>query len=160
MNLYLLRHGEAEASASTSAGRQLIEAGHQEVSSVAMQFASRQLPLDVCFVSPALRAQQTAETFLSHIFNSPALQTIEELSANQRAAQLMRFLEHENAENILLVSHNPILSELLALLTRGNVENMTILDTSELACVTLETIGLGMGTCNAILKPEALIPAS
>jgi len=160
MNLYLLRHGEAEPNASTSAGRQLTDAGQDEVSSVAMQFASRRLQIDACFVSPALRAQQTAEIFLSHIFNSPAPLTIEELSANQRAAQLMQFLEQESAENILLVSHNPILSELLALLTRGNVEDMTILGTSELACITLKTIGLGMGTCNAILHPDALIPAS
>ena len=160
MNLFLLRHGEAEPSASTPAGRQLTEAGRQEVSSVARQFASKRFALDTCFVSPALRAQQTAETFLSHIFDSPEPSTIEELSANQRAAQIMKYLEQVEADNVLLVSHNPILSELLALLTRGNVEDMTILDTGELACITLEILGLGMGTCNTILQPDASVSIS
>ena len=160
MNLYLLRHGEAEASASTSAGRKLTEAGHLEIVSVAMQFASRRLEMDACFVSPALRAKQTAETFLSHIFNAPEPSIIDELSANQRASNLMHFLGHINANNVLLVSHNPILSELLALLTKGNVDNLVILDTGDLACVSLEVIGLGMGTCPFILQASASIPAS
>jgi phosphohistidine phosphatase len=160
MNLYLLRHGEAEASASTGAGRQLTEAGHQEVASVAMQFASRRLEIDACYVSPALRARQTAETFLSHIFNSPEPSIIDELSANQRAASLMLFLEQVSANNVLLVSHNPILSELLALLTKGNVDDLVILDTADLACVSLEVIGLGMGTCPFILQACASTPAS
>jgi phosphohistidine phosphatase len=160
MNLYLLRHGEAEASASTSAGRQLTEAGHQEIASVAMQFASRHLEMDACFVSPALRARQTAETFLSHIFNSPEPTIIDELSANQRAAYLMHFLGEVTAKNVLLVSHNPILSELLALLTKGNVDDLVILDTGDLACVSLEVIGLGMGACPFILQASASMPAS
>jgi len=160
MNLYLLRHGEAEPIASIPEGRQLTEAGILEVSSVARQFASSRYSLDVCFVRLALRAQQTAKIFLSHIFDSPDPSTIEELSANQRAAQLMKYLERVDVENILLVSHNPILSELLALLTRGNVEDMTILDTGELACVTLDIIGLGMGTCRTILRPNASVSIS
>ena len=160
MNLFLLRHGEAEPSASTPAGRQLTESGKQEVSSVARQFASHRFTIDACYVSPALRAQQTAETFLSQLFDCPAPSTIEELSANQRAAQLMKFLEQVDAENILLVSHNPILSELLALLTKGNVEDMVILGTGELACITLDIMGLGMGTCNTILHPDSTVSIS
>lgn len=154
MNLYLLRHGEAEANASTSAGRQLTEAGHGEVASVARQFASRNLTIDRCFVSPALRAQQTADTFLSLLFHAPEPETLEALSANQRAAQLMVILDNVKEDNILLVSHNPLLSELLALLTEGNIDHMHILDTGNLACVTLDIVGLGMGTNPFILVPD------
>lgn len=154
MNLYLLRHGEAEVNASSGGGRQLTESGHEEVANVAKQFASKNLKLDRCFASPALRAQQTAETFLSYIFTPPEIETAEVLSANQRAAQLMSFLEGVPEGNILLVSHNPILSELLALLTNGNVDHMQILGTGHLACVTLDIIGLGMGTCLFILEPD------
>ena len=160
MKLFLLRHGEAEPSASTPAGRQLTETGKQEVSSVARQFATERITIDACFVSPALRAQQTAATFLSHIFEPPSSSTIEELSANQRAARLMQLLEQVDAENVLLVSHNPILSELLALLTQGNVEDMTILGTAQLACVSLDVLGLGMGTCNFILSPDSTTSVS
>jgi phosphohistidine phosphatase len=154
MNLYLLRHGEAEAHASSSAGRQLTEAGHQEVINVARQFAAKNARLDRCLVSPALRTQQTADTFLSMLFDAPEAETVEELSANQRAAGIMKFLEPSREGNILLVSHNPILSELLALLTRGNIDGLYILETANLACVSLDIIGLGMGNCPWILEPD------
>jgi len=154
MNLYLLRHGEAEAHASSNAGRQLTEAGINEVINVARQFAGKNVSLDTCLVSPALRAQQTADTFLSMLFDAPQMETLEELSANQRAAGIMKILESRPGGNILLVSHNPILSELLALLTRGNIDGMHILETANLACVSLDIIGLGMGNCPWILEPD------
>jgi len=105
-------------------------------------------------VSPALRTQQTADTFLSMLFDAPEAETVEELSANQRAAGIMKFLEPSREGNILLVSHNPILSELLALLTRGNIDGLYILETANLACVSLDIIGLGMGNCPWILEPD------
>lgn len=165
MNLYLLRHGEAEPNASSSAGRQLTETGIEEVISVARQFASTNQTVDHCFVSPALRAQQTAATFLETIPDAPAVVTVKELSASNRAIQAMDFLQKINnqysGQNILLVSHNPVLSELLALLTAGNADNLHILDTANLACVSLDIIGLGMGTCSYILEPDhAKIPLS
>jgi phosphohistidine phosphatase len=161
MNLFLLRHGEAEASATSNEGRQLTEAGYEEIGSVARQFASRNLKIDRCFVSPALRAQQTANTFLSLIFDPPEPVTVELLNPNQRAAQAIEFLGNSSDENILLVSHNPILSELLALLTNGNVDKLLILETGNLACISLDIVGLGMGICPFILTPDpAKIPSS
>jgi len=154
MNLFLLRHGDAEPSATSNDGRQLTEAGHEEIASVARQFASRNLKIDCCFVSPSLRAQQTAKTFLSLIFDPPEPVTVGLLSPNQRAAQAIEFLGNSTDENILLVSHNPILSELLALLTNGNVDDLLILETGNLACVALDIVGLGMGTCPFILTPD------
>jgi len=158
MNLYLLRHGEAEpASGTGDTLRALTEAGRQEVITVARQFASRNLSIDSCYVSPALRAQQTASIFLEQTFNAPQITTIEELSANKRASQLMAFLDKSSSENILLVSHNPILSELLALMTHGNVDRMHILDTGNLACIQFDIMGLGMGSCPFILEPDAVL---
>lgn len=154
MNLYLLRHGEAEPSARNDGSRQLTEAGHEEVSSVAKQFASRNLKIDCCYVSPSMRAQQTATTFLSLIFDAPEAVTLDLLSPSKRAAPAIEFLNTCEDENILLVSHNPILSELLALLTQGNVDNLFILDTGNLACVSLEIAGLGMGSSPFILTPK------
>ena len=161
MNLYLLRHGEAEASASSSAGRQLTDAGIEEVVSVARQFAANNLRVGRCFVSPSLRAQQTASTFLSLIFEPPEPVTSEALSPDKRAAQTIEFLESVSDENVLLVSHNPILSELLSLLTDGNIDILTILKTGNLACISLDTVGLGMGSYSFILSPDpSAVPTS
>lgn len=160
MNLFLLRHGEAEAVATAPEGRQLTEYGHQEVINVARQFASRNLAIDACYVSPALRAQQTAETFLSQIFDAPGPVTLDVLNANHRAAEVMTALKDHDSGNILLVSHNPLLSELLALLTDGNIDHLHILETANLACVSLDIIGLGMGQCSFLLEPNAAAVAS
>lgn len=161
MNLFLLRHGDAEATAVSDTERPLTERGFREVASVAREFVSRNLEVDACYVSPALRAKQTADTFLGFFFEAPECIVTEALNPDRRAAQLMRLLGDVQAENVLLVSHNPILSELLALLTEGSIDHMHILDTSELACVRLDIIGLGMGSCPFILSPgTSHVPAS
>lgn len=160
MNLYLLRHGEAESVATSSAGRQLTEAGHDEIESVARQFANRNLVIDRCLVSPALRAQQTATAFLQQIFHAPAPETLDALDPVHRAADAMAALREVKGGNILLVGHNPLLSELLALLTDGNIDHKRILETGNLACVSLDILGLGMGACTFVLEPDTARIAS
>jgi len=160
MNLLLLRHGEAESFASTDHGRQLTEAGFDEIENVARQFATRHLQIDRCFVSPALRARQTADTFLAQIFNAPEAEILEALDPGQRAAQVMSALGSLEGGNILLVGHNPLLSELLVLLTDGNIDNLHILETGNLACVSLDILGLGMGDCAFVLEPDMARAAS
>jgi phosphohistidine phosphatase len=146
MNLYLLRHGEAEASAHTDAARQLTAKGRQDVENVAKQFAARQLPLEHCFVSPYVRAGQTAEIFFGQLKESVTSSTTELLVPEVRASTVIDFLnKNTHGRNVLLVSHNPLLSELNALLTEGNINDMHILSTSELVCISLDLIGLGMG---------------
>src|SRR5688572_20674038 len=127
MNLYLLRHGEAEASAHTDAARQLTAKGRQDVEHVAKQFALRQLPLDHCFVSSYVRAVQTAEIFFGQLGESITSSTTELLVPEVRASTVIDFLnKNTHGRNVLLVSHNPLLSELNALLTEGNINDMHI----------------------------------
>jgi phosphohistidine phosphatase len=140
MNLYLLRHGEAEARAQSDAARQLTAKGRHDVENVAKQFASRQLPLEQCFVS--------------HLPDAVPCITTELLVPEVRASTVIDFLgKNVHQKNVLLVSHNPLLSELNALLTEGNINDMHILTTSELVCISLEVIGLGMGTTPFRLMP-------
>lgn len=146
MNLYLLRHGEAEASAHTDAARQLTAKGRQDVHDVAKQFAARRLPLEHCFVSPYIRAQQTAALFAGQLQQAISSTTTELLIPEVRAGTVIDFLDKNiQGRNVLLVSHNPLLSELNALLTEGNINEMHILATSELVCLSLDIAGLGMG---------------
>jgi phosphohistidine phosphatase SixA len=80
--------------------------------------------------------------------------TTELLVPEVRASTVIDFLgKNVHQKNVLLVSHNPLLSELNALLTEGNINDMHILTTSELVCISLEVIGLGMGTTPFRLMP-------
>ena len=154
MNLYLLRHGEAEARAPTDAVRQLTIKGREDVEFVAKQFAARQLPLDHCFVSPYIRANQTAELFIRQLPTPVPLTTTELLVPEVRASTVISFLNKNlNDRNVLLVSHNPLLSELNAMLTEGNINDMHILATSELVCISLDIVGPGMGSTPFRLLP-------
>jgi phosphohistidine phosphatase len=156
MNLYLLRHGEAEASAHTDAARQLTAKGRQDVENVAKQFATRHLPVEHCFVSPYVRAVQTAEIFVGQLGGPISSSTTELLVPEVRAGTVIEFLNKNiHGRNVLLVSHNPLLSELNALLTEGNINDMHILSTSELVCISLDLIGLGMGHTPFRLIPPA-----
>ncbi|MES2625752.1 MAG: phosphohistidine phosphatase SixA [Pseudomonadota bacterium] len=155
MNLYLLRHGEAEARAHTDSARQLTNKGRADVEYVAKQFAARHLPLEQCFVSPYVRANQTADLFVQQLSSVISLTTTELLVPEVRASTVIDFLgKNVRSQNVLLVSHNPLLSELNALLTEGNINDMHILSTSELVCISLEVVGLGMGNTTFKLLPQ------
>ena len=154
MNLYLLRHGEAETKASSDAARQLTVKGREDCEYVAKQFAARQLPLEQCFVSPYVRASQTAEVFVRQLSFTVPCTTTELLVPEVRASTVMDFLNKNiHAQHVLLVSHNPLLSELNAMLTEGTINDMHILATSELICISLDVVGLGMGSTPFRLMP-------
>jgi phosphohistidine phosphatase len=162
MKLYLLRHGEAESRAHSHPGgpggdstRELTARGRQEVTQVAKLFAARNIQLQCCYVSPYIRAAQTAALFLSQAGQNIAPETTPVLLPEVRANIVMDFLEGVREQHVLLVSHNPLVSELHALLTEGDISDMHILGTSELICIEFDVIGLGMGASPFRLIPEA-----
>jgi len=101
--------------------------------------------LELCISSPYVRAVQTAERFLDQVAPDLPLSQDPLLSPDVRAGDVMRLLETVQAGQVLLVSHNPLLSELNALLTEGSISHMHILATSELVAISIDVLGLGMG---------------
>jgi len=155
MKLYLLRHGEAETRAHNDPGRELTARGRSEVVQVARLFAARNIQLERCFASPYVRAAQTAALFLPEAKQCIIAETTPVLMPEVRASIVMDFLEGVREQEVLMVSHNPLVSELNALLTEGDISNMHILGTSELICIEFDVIGLGMGHSPFRLVPEA-----
>jgi phosphohistidine phosphatase len=154
MKLYLLRHGEAETRAHNDPGRELTPRGRREVAQVARLFAERNIQLQRCFASPYVRAAQTAAVFLSEAGQHIVPETTPVLMPEVRASSVMDFLEGLREQEVLMVSHNPLVSELHALLIDGDISNMHILGTSELICIEFDTIGLGMAASPFRLTPE------
>jgi phosphohistidine phosphatase len=155
MKLYLLRHGEAESRAHNDPGRELTTRGRKEVTQVARLFAAHNIQLERCYASPYVRAAQTAALFLSEAGQNLAPETTPVLMPEVRANIVMDFLEGVREQHVLLVSHNPLVSELHALLIDGDISNMHILGTSELICIECDVLGLGMGTSPFRLTPDA-----
>lgn len=154
MQLYLLRHGQAEPSASSDAARRLTGKGHRDVKSVARQFRQLGLELDHCLCSPYVRAQETARDFLDLVAPDLEVTLQAVLTPDHRASAVMEALAALPATaRVLLVSHNPLMSELQSLLVEGSISGMHIMATSELDALSIDIIGLGMGTRTRRLLP-------
>ena len=66
MELFILRHGDAEIS-SPDSQRQLTEFGRQQVISIAKQHSQNLVAVETVITSPLIRARQTAEIVMSQL---------------------------------------------------------------------------------------------
>ncbi len=154
MNLYLLRHGEAEPRHYDDSLRALTSHGKQEVINVARQFAKHNITLTSCFHSPYTRTTQTCALFLAESGIAIKAEPLSLLTPNHRALQVLAFLRTMQSEHVLLVTHNPLVSELLAVLTDTEVETMHIFSTSELDAVECQACTAGGGVVSFRLMAQ------
>lgn len=135
MQLYIMRHGEAQESASNDEQRALNERGCEEVINVAGLL--NQECFDLVLVSPYVRAQQTAQLIIKNNKLTAKIETVDLITPFGSAEKIHRFLyalllEH-NYQKVLLVSHMPLISLLLAELTVD--KQMPIFQTAAVAKV-------------------------
>ena len=123
----ILRHGEAEPLSDSDANRELTDNGLQGSRSAAntlADFLSVDQHLDVIFHSPFKRTKQTAFALLqdfSHTGNRldiPCLPS-DLLLENATPKLLTNWLDQLDMNHIVLVSHQPLVSRLVAWLVDG-----------------------------------------
>jgi phosphohistidine phosphatase len=151
MNLYILRHGIAVERGTpgfkTDADRPLTPKGKRQLRQIAGAARSLDLDFDLILSSPFLRARQTAEIVAKNLKQERRLAFSDELTPDGSPKALIRQLsELEPApENILLVGHEPYLSQLAALLISGGAAANLELKKGGLG--KLETDALRFGRC-------------
>lgn len=125
--LTLLRHGRAEGPGRRyeDFDRPLDPVGLAEVQAAAAQIAALPHPPTLCLASPALRTLQTARVLVSALGLAPQALKLEQrlyLATPQTLRAVLAELAAE-APRVLLVGHNPGLSELAGALaaTPGEV---------------------------------------
>ena len=114
--IWLLRHGDAEDSASDDASRRLTEKGERQARAAGAALATLGVKLDTCLTSPKLRAVETArlacESLAVEVSETEALRggdiDLEELAAGRG--------------EVLIVGHEPDLSRAIQLATGARVE--------------------------------------
>jgi phosphohistidine phosphatase len=117
MKLWVLRHGEAEPHGSKphDSERALTAHGREEVLRSAALLIGQ--PLTAIYASPYLRAQETAQLVRDALGFEPEIRTVEwltpETDPDKVAEQLV------SVSNVLLVSHNPLVGNLLSYLQHG-----------------------------------------
>ncbi len=118
MDLYLLRHAEA-GEAPRDEDRELTEHGHKQARAVASGIAALAPRLDALLCSPLPRAIQTANPVATALRLS--IEQVEALASGQTAGEVLDDLSRRGSNRVLLVGHEPQLSQLALHLTGGRV---------------------------------------
>ena len=123
MNLYIMRHGIAAAvtdSGTQDDERPLTHKGIKRMRRAARGIAQLKIPIDGILTSPVLRARQTAEIVANRLGLEAQLEAISGLAPESTVEQLLfsltRFREREH---LLLVGHEPLLSQTVGSLLVG-----------------------------------------
>jgi phosphohistidine phosphatase len=120
--LYLLRHGIAVDPGSSGMpddARPLTEKGIKRMRQIAAGLLALDLELDRIVTSPLPRAKETAEIVALALGARERLETANVLQTGSDAATVERWLRDRSEERMMLVGHNPTLSELVSLLVVG-----------------------------------------
>lgn len=130
MKLWVLRHGEAEPYGSRpDSERALTAHGREEALRSAAELIGQ--PISAIYASPYLRAQQTAELVREALGFQPDIRTVEWLTPDNRAQAVAEQLV--SVDYALLVSHNPLVGNLLGYLQHGHVQQPEAVKTAGLA---------------------------
>ncbi|WP_150538743.1 phosphohistidine phosphatase SixA [Actinobacillus vicugnae] len=133
MNIWIMRHGEAGFNASTDRERTLTPHGEKCAIQQGEWFANRliekQIKLDKILVSPYRRTQQTldcfkqgmqAVKFSENFINENIIEQWDGITPAgdpENVCNYLAFLREEGAENVLIISHLPLVYELVLALT-------------------------------------------
>ncbi|GIZ11921.1 phosphohistidine phosphatase SixA [Pseudomonas sp. NCCP-436] len=152
MKLWLLRHGQAAARAASDAERELTEAGQLEVRQAARRLTGR--PLTTILVSPYVRARQTAELVRDELGFDGAFLNASWLTPDSDPREALLHLDTYEADEILLVTHQPLVGTLGGLLIHGHRQQPLPMRTASLAELEGEMAAAGLMTLKTLSHPD------
>lgn len=131
MKIWIMRHGEAGFHANSDSERTLTSLGEKMAEKqgqwLGTRLQSEQITLDKIIVSPYVRAQQTFQQLERGLqaveFSQPlanVLETWDEITpigSLETVLDYLAFLHEEGAKNVLLISHLPLVFDLVSVLT-------------------------------------------
>ncbi|MFJ7285435.1 phosphohistidine phosphatase SixA [Pseudomonas sp. NPDC099000] len=151
MKLWVLRHGEAEPHGSKphDSERALTEHGRKEVLTSAARLIGK--PLTAIYASPYLRAQETAQLVREALGFEPEIRTVEWLTPDTDPDKVADQLV--SVSDVLLVSHNPLVGNLLSYLQHGAGYPPERVSTAGLAELESAELLIGSMKLNGIKHP-------
>ena len=163
MNLYVLRHGLAvdrsKPGYKKDADRPLTPKGKQRMWRVAEAMEEMELEFDAIIASPFLRATQTSEIVAEALELRKKLSTTDHLTPNGNPKLLLEHLSQIKPapKDVLIVGHEPYLSQLIGLLVAGNTNALIDLKKGALCKLEIETLRCGRcATLAWLLSPKQM----
>ena len=121
MNFFLLRHGEADYQVDASGERPLTAQGAEHIRRLAKESAHLLADVQTIYCSPKLRARQTAQIVTEVVTEETntqlPLQIVDELLPSATMAALETRLKKAAEQNVLLVTHQPLVGSFIDRLT-------------------------------------------
>ncbi len=164
MNLYLLRHGIAvardEPGNETDGERPLTVKGVKRMRKAARGLRRAGISFDAILTSPLLRARQTAEIVAQALGLENQIEEISGLAPESSVDHLIFGLTRfQNREHLLLVGHEPLLSDTWSFLLAGKNGVDLIFDLKKGGICRIEIDNLPPskpGTLHWFLAPKQL----
>lgn len=150
--IFLMRHGEAGFDAASDIERSLTARGLASLDRLVEREAQRLSPVSAILSSPYRRALQTAERVQKRL-GVPLLEPDAAFTPDRSVADALAALERAPWQNLLLVSHQPLLGNLVATLVHGDARYPEPMMPGSLAIVELDWPAAGLGHLLARLDP-------
>lgn len=154
MKLYVMRHAQASFNAPSDQERPITEKGLEQTNELIKRIKNELSDVEQIWSSELLRAKQTA----SAVSDVLALPTSEHafLSPDVDPRDVLEKINALNTKSaLLIVSHQPLVGELVSLLVNGNAHQAHPYSTSEILFLEADVIAPGM----ASLVKQYLPPA-
>ena len=147
--LILQRHAKAESIGNTDWERKLSMQGKEEAASVAALLVERKYPVDMIYSSPAKRAIKTAKIFAKIADKSISLIETVPVLYHGNCEDILSWLRNIDPRFncLLLVGHNPILSELAELFSPCPIGVLKPADAVILQFDVSDWLALSPATC-------------
>jgi phosphohistidine phosphatase len=162
MNIYLLRHGIAVNAEETTSNndRPLSPKGSKRMRKGTRGLRRLGLDFDAILTSPLARARQTTDIVAEALGLQSRVSVIDALQPSNSVEDLISSLsEYKNRDNLLLVGHEPLLSETAAFLLTGKKTKALELEFKKGALCHIEIDTLpprNPGTLLSFLTPKQL----
>jgi len=163
MDLFILRHGIAAElgtrRSARDADRALTPKGKREVRQVAQAMEALDLSFEVMLSSPYTRARQTAEIVAEALGLEKKLKLTNRLAPGGSARELISLLHKFEPipERVLLVGHEPYLSQLISLLISGGPNASVTLKKAGLCKLSTDSLRFGhCATLRWLLTPKQM----
>ncbi len=161
MNLYVMRHGEAEnigTQYSSDGVRPLTTNGRIRIERSTNGMINIGVNLDQIVSSPLVRARQTAEIVHDRLGVATDIEFSDDLPSGDIDGIVKTVSILGPLENVMLVGHEPILSRLISVLASGSPDTELNLEPGGLCKLTVDTILAGQcATIDWFLAPSQLV---
>ncbi len=161
MNLYILRHGKAEPFGPTYPRddiRPLSLMGMRRTERSTRGMAAANVAVDTIISSPLLRARQTAEIVHEGLEVAADIEFSDALATGDLNGIVDAVRGHERTKGVMLVGHEPTLSQLISILAFGAPGGSFGLKPGGLC--KLQTYAIALGQCAVVrwfLTPKQLV---